>query len=84
MTIFIDSIPKNEDGNIILSPGASYMIDDKEMFLDGVVEVLWFQENFNTIANASCPLSDELFQQLKAIGRYWELNAINWREQGLI
>ena len=82
---FIDIVPKDNDGNIILSPCASYInAEQKEILIDGTVDLQWFQTNFSNIANVECPLPELVFNDLKAIGKYWSLNADVWRQQGLV
>lgn len=76
----IDKLPKNEEGQIILSPGGS--INGKPV--DGVVEPTWFSENFPEIANAEVPLGDKEYQALRGIGDFWRQNAERWRAEGLI
>lgn len=76
----INALPKNDEGNIILSPGGKC----EDILLDGEVEIDWFVKNYPELANSEVPLIDENFAALKSIDDYWEQNAIQWRAGGFI
>lgn len=76
----IEALPKNDDGNIKLEPAG---IKDNK-YINGYVYREWFENNFGTLANATVPLTDEQFTQLKNIDQFWKMNAEKWRDEGLI
>ncbi len=77
----IDVLPKDWRGQIILSPGGE-TVDGT--FINGTVDPDWFNVNFPNLANATTPLSESDFADLKAIDKYWSTNADKWIEDGLI
>lgn len=76
----LEALPKNNDGQIVLSPAGEQ--DGKP--LEGTVDPNWFETVFPTLANAEVPLSDENFQALRSIDMFWTANADKWRDAGLI
>ena len=79
MNILSDVLPKI-DNQIVLSPGGKV----EGELVDGYVSVDTFNEMFPHLATAETPLSTELFTELRAIDKYWAMNAERWRAEGLI
>lgn len=80
MAILADVLPKNDDGRIIMSPVG----DNDGVFMDGSVGYEWFKSVFPEPANATLPLAQKHYDTLKAIDKFWEINTINWRKNGVI
>ncbi|AKA61470.1 hypothetical protein CPT_Stahl42 [Bacillus phage Stahl] len=84
MTTFIEAMPKEMsmfDGEIFpLIPGG----ENNGIYLDGYTRVEWFKNVFPDIANAELPLTREIYDQLKAIGEVWLMNAAQWRKNDII
>jgi len=76
----IDVLPKDFEGNIILNPAGEYKGD----YVEGSVNPSFLEKHFSEISSAELPLSEDLFEQLKRIDRFWKINAEKWRENGLI
>ena len=68
------------DNIIRLSPGGS--ADGQPIV--GDVDPAWFAETFPMLAEASVPLTDEQYAQLKAVDPFWAQNAERWRAEGRI
>lgn len=79
MTI-LDVLPKDDEGKIILEPAGEY----QGKAIKGSVSPSFLTENFREIATSELPLSEELFNQLKGIDRFWSVNVEKWRSEGLI
>ncbi|AGY48332.1 hypothetical protein Slash_43 [Bacillus phage Slash] len=84
MTTFIEAMPKEMsmfDGEIFyLTPSW----ENNGIYLDGYTRVAWFKNMFPEIADAELPLKRELYDQLKAIGECWLMNAAQWRKNDII
>ena len=69
-----------EDGIIILDPAGK----QNGQHLTGGVSPEWFVQNYPDLATATLPLTQEHFEKLKNIDKYWTQNAERWRSEGLI
>ncbi|AJK28076.1 hypothetical protein AVV20_gp09 [Bacillus phage Palmer] len=50
-------------------------------FIDGQMRTAFFTAHYADIANATAsPLTQKNYEALKAINKYWKINAINWRK----
>jgi len=76
----LEVMPKNSDGQIVLSPAGEQ--DGKP--LEGTVDPSWFVTTFPALANAVVPLSEDNLQALRSIDAFWAANADKWRVAGLI
>jgi len=77
---FVDALPKNNRGKIILPVAGS---NDGQP-VEGEVAPEWLATNYPDIANAEVPLSAEPFAALQGIDEFWSESAALWREQGFI
>jgi hypothetical protein len=68
------------DDQIVLSPAGS----DIGQPIDGVVDPMWFAGAFSALAQATVPLTDEQYAELRGIDAFWAQNAERWRSEGRI
>ena len=68
------------DGRIMVSPGGCAVGQP----IVGEVDPAWVAETFPALAEATVPLTDEQFAQLRSIDPFWEQNAERWRAEGRI
>jgi hypothetical protein len=78
--ILVDSLPKNESGQIVFSPAGE---TGDGVFIDGTVSPDWFKNVFSGIANSELPLPREQYDAMKAIDKFWLMNAAQWRKNGV-
>lgn len=77
---FIEVLPKNFLGEIVINPA---MIVDGE-HIEGSADINWIKKHHPNLYDATTPLTNELFDELKSIGEMWSINAEKWRSEGLI
>jgi hypothetical protein len=80
--IFIDALPKNEDGQII-TPYAGLNNQTGE-YVGGTMNPTFLTTHFAEIANATLPLAQKHYEAYKAIDPMWAMNIITWRKTGVV
>jgi hypothetical protein len=54
-------------------------------FINGFMRTAFFKANYADLANATAnPLTQTNYNAIKAINKYWKINAINWRKNGVV
>ena len=84
MATFIETMPKYEAEFLGEVFDMKPVGDANGTFIDGQMRVSFFVDNYAAIANATLPLAQEHYDALKEINKYWKINAINWRKNGII
>lgn len=74
-----EALPKDELGNVLLSPGGRVGGEA----VDGSVSREMFDTLFPGVANMETPVPDEVLSIL-AIDPYWSENVSRWRTEGRI
>ena len=84
MPTFIETMPKHNDEMLGEVFDMSPVGDVNGVFMDGFMRTGFFTAHYEEIANATLPLAQKHYENLKAINKYWKINAINWRKNGVI
>jgi len=79
---FVEVLPKDENGQIIFSPGAKNNVTGE--YEDGKVNPEWLKNAFPNIANDEMPFSKEHYDFLNNADIFWKVNMINWRKNGVL
>jgi hypothetical protein len=80
--IFVDALPKNENGQIPFNPAGQN--NDTGEYASGTVNPEWMKTVFPDIANDELPLAREHYDAMKAIDKFWTMNAAQWRKNGVV
>ena len=75
----IEALPKNEQNRIIFDPAAEM----NGTYYPGSVGVAWFENVFPQFADAELPLAEALYEDMKEIDKFWFINTVNWRKDGV-
>ena len=80
--VFVDALPKNEMGQIIV-PYAGQNMQTGE-YVGGTMNPDFLKNHFAEIANATLPLAQKHYEAYKAIDPMWAMNIITWRKTGVV
>ncbi|AGY48250.1 hypothetical protein AVT25_gp09 [Bacillus phage Pavlov] len=84
MATFIETMPKHDDEMLGEVFNMSPIGEANGEFIDGYMRTAFFTAHYESIANATAsPLTQTNYEALKAINKYWKINAINWRKNGV-